>query len=116
MAGRKKHSPTPEQLKTVEAMSAYGVPQEDISKVIGIDPTTLRKYYADELLTAKHKANARVAEALFKKATGDGPQSTTAAIFWLKTRAQWKETSVHELGGTDGSPIQVVTGVPRADD
>ncbi|MBA3520099.1 MAG: hypothetical protein H0T75_21225 [Rhizobiales bacterium] len=30
-----------------------------------------------------------------------------AAIFWLKTRAGWKETSVHEVGGRDGHPIQV---------
>jgi hypothetical protein len=27
---------------------------------------------------------------------GDGAQSVTAAIFWLKTRAGWKETVVQE--------------------
>jgi hypothetical protein len=31
----------------------------------------------------------------------------TAAIFWLKTRARWKETSVHEHAGHDGSPVTV---------
>ena len=34
---------------------------------------------------------------VYKKALGDGAQSVAAAIFWLKTRAGWKETSVHEL-------------------
>ena len=38
------------------------------------------------------KANARVAESLYRKAIGEGRESVTAAIFWLKTRARWKET------------------------
>jgi hypothetical protein len=25
---------------------------------------------------------------------------------WLKTRAGWKETSVHEVSGRDGGPIE----------
>ena len=37
------------------------------------------------------KANARVAESLYRKATGEGREAVTAAIFWLKTRARWKE-------------------------
>jgi len=45
------------------------------------------------------KANAKVAENLFRKATGDGREAVIAAIFWMKTRAQWKETSVTELAG-----------------
>ena len=27
---------------------------------------------------------------------GEGRESVTAAIFWLKTRARWKEVHVHE--------------------
>jgi hypothetical protein len=42
-----------------------------------------------ELESGAIKANARVAESLFRKATsGDGRESVTAAIFWLKTRAR----------------------------
>jgi hypothetical protein len=33
-----------------------------------------------------------VAESLFRKATTDGAQSVTAAIFWLKTRGGWRES------------------------
>ena len=36
----------------------------------------------------------QVAESLFRKATGDGSQAVTAAIFWLKTRARWKEPTL----------------------
>jgi len=52
------------------------------------------------------KANAKVAENLYRKATGDGRESIIAAIFWLKTRAGWKETSVQELNA--GKDNQVV--------
>ena len=89
-------------------MAAYGVPESDIARVIDVDPKTLRKHYRDELDTGHIKANSRVAESLYRKATGEGPQSVTAAIFWLKTRANWKESSVHELSGADGAPFTVV--------
>jgi hypothetical protein len=48
-----------------------------------------------------------VAESLYRKATSEGPQSVTAAIFWLKTRAGWKESIAHEVSGADGAPIEV---------
>ena len=80
-------------------MAGYGIPEIDIARVLGIDPKTLRKYYREELDTGHVKANAKVAESLFRKAIGDDRQSVTAAIFWLKTRADWKETSVHEVNG-----------------
>ena len=78
-------------------MAGFGVPERDIAEVIEIDPKTLRKHYDRELRRGHIKANSRVAESLYRKATGEGPQSVTAAIFWLKTRAQWKETTVAEV-------------------
>jgi hypothetical protein len=75
------------------------VPEVDIAGVIGIDPKTLRKHYPQELRYGHVKANAKVAENLFRKATGDGREAVIAAIFWMKTRAQWKETSVTEVAG-----------------
>ena len=88
-------------------MAGYGVPETDIAGVIGIDPKTLRKHYRSELDHGHVKANAKVAENLFRKATGDGRESVIAAIFWLKTRAGWKETMVQEhTGKTD--PVVVI--------
>jgi hypothetical protein len=73
-----------------------------IARVVGIDAKTLRKHYREELDTGQIKATAKVAESLFRKATSDGSQSVTAAIFWLKTRGGWRETpQSHQLAVTD---------------
>ncbi len=104
---RPSHQPLPALCRQVEAMAGYGVPEIDIARVLGIDPKTLRKHYRDELDTGHVKANAKVAENLYRKATGEGREAVTAAIFWLKTRAGWKETSIHEVGGSDGGPLRI---------
>ena len=70
-------------------MAAYGIPETDISRVVGIDPKTLRKHYRDELDLGETKANAQVAGYLFNAAKSG---NVTAQIFWLKTRARWRET------------------------
>lgn len=85
------HKPSEKDRKTVESMSAYGIPQDEIALVIGVDPKTLRRHYRVELDTAEARANAKVAESLFRKAIGDGTGSVSAAIFWLKCRAGWKD-------------------------
>lgn len=102
---RKPHEPTDAQRKMVKAMSAYGIPQEDIAKVVGIDPTTLRTHYRDELDRANAEACAKVAENLYRRATGESKEAVTAAIFWLKTRAGWRETVVNEHTGPNGGAI-----------
>ena len=57
--------------------------------MVGIDPKTLRKHYRDELDLGETKANAQVAGFLFNAARNG---NVTAQIFWLKTRARWRET------------------------
>jgi hypothetical protein len=100
--GRRAHRPDPFHRRQVEAMAAFGVPEQNIARVVSIDAKTLRKHYRDELDTGQTKATAKVAESLFRKATTDGPQSVTAAIFWLKTRGGWRETpQTHEVGVYD---------------
>jgi hypothetical protein len=80
----------------VEAMAGYGLSAIDIARVLDVDAEELKTSYSKELAGGQIKANARVAESLYRKAIGEGRESVTAAIFWLKTRARWKETSVHE--------------------
>lgn len=89
---------TEEDRKLVEQMAACGIPQQSIAMVIGggIAEKTLRKHFRRELDTSSTIANAKVAGTLFNKAiNGD----TTSAIFWLKTRAGWREKAevVHSL-------------------
>ena len=91
--GQQPHVPTDQLRRQVEAMSSYGIPQDDISAVIGITPKTLRKYYRVELDTAEAKANAMVAGKLYANCMSGKEASI---FFWLKTRAQWKETVRNE--------------------
>jgi hypothetical protein len=94
---RRAHKPDPAGRRQVEAMAGYGIPEADIATVLEIDPKTLRKHYRKELDKGHIKATAKVAENLYRKATGDGREAVIAAIFWLKTRAGWKETVVQEV-------------------
>jgi hypothetical protein len=87
--GRRAHKPDPAVRRQVEAMAAYGIPELDIARVVGVDPKTLRKHYRDELDMGETKANAQVAGFLFNAARSG---NVTAQIFWLKTRARWRET------------------------
>jgi hypothetical protein len=100
-----KHTPTAEQRKTVKAMAAYGISQADIGRVIGIHDETLRLHYAEEIATAAAEANAKVAQSLFQMATSG--KNVAAAIFWMKTRARWKEVQALEHTGADGVPLNV---------
>lgn len=107
--------PTDKERATVKAMAGYGIKQDDIARVIGVHGETLRKAFRHELDIAATEANAQVAQSLFKMATSG--QNVAAAIFWLKTRAGWKDPIFHELGaaGKNGATL-LVTGVVRASD
>jgi len=61
------------------------------------------------------KANAKVAENLFWKVTAEGREAVVAAIFWVKARAYWRETSAHELSGKEGQPIRIEISAADAD-
>tara|TARA_R110002073_G_scaffold309560_2_gene479842 strand:+ start:261 stop:635 length:375 start_codon:yes stop_codon:yes gene_type:complete len=104
MVTKPSFKPTDDERRLVDQMTAVGIPQESICKIIrnGIDDKTLRKHFRRELDTAKIKANAKIGGTLFNKAVnGD----TTAAIFWAKTQMGWKETTIQEHSGQDGGPI-----------
>ena len=66
-------------------------------------------------MTASSK-NSKVADFLFygicggtgKPAFKDERARVTAAIFWMKTRGGWSETSTHKhTGAANGDPIEV---------
>lgn len=83
------HVPTDATRQTVQIHSTVGTRQEVIADLLGIDPKTLRKHYREELDQSVAKANAVIGGALYNKAKGG---DTTAQIFWMKTRAGWRET------------------------
>ena len=109
--GRPPHLATEDTRNRVYILSTVGTRHEDIATVLSISHDTLVKYYKEELDKGRIEANASVAETLFKQAK-EG--NTTAMIFWLKSRAKWKESTQHEISGNaDGTPIEVkiVTGI-----
>lgn len=116
MAQGKRHNPTDETRKAVKSETAMGVSQEVVAQGIGISVDTLAKYYRDELDTASERACSAVAGYLYTTATGKNPQATAsdavrAGMFWMKTRAGWRETMVQEHSGPNGGPIQTITGI-----
>ncbi len=60
-------------------MAGYGVPEADIGKVLDIDVETLRLHYRRELEASSVRINAKVAENLYRKATGDGREAVAEA-------------------------------------
>ena len=106
-AGLKKphHKPTAETRAQVEALSGYGVRQDEIALYLDIDPKTLRSHYREQLDKGTVKANVAVARSLHKQAI-EG--NVSAAIFWMKARAGWREKHEVELTGPGGGPIQTL--------
>lgn len=97
-AGRPAHRPTDALREIVKAHAVVGTRQEVIADILGISPNTLAKHYRQELDHSRDTANAAVGGALYTKAiSGD----TAAMIFWMKTRASWRETLDLTTNGKD---------------
>ena len=99
-----KHVPTPEMRKTIEMLAAVGVPHKEIARLHRMGNDTLRRCYKDELATGATKANAKVAESLFRMATGAKP-NVAAAIWWSKTRMGWREPKIENEHHHDGKLV-----------
>lgn len=96
----------------VRYLAGVGVPQDDIAKILGCAPKTLRKRFRADLDRGVAEANATMCGFLFAAAkAGNIP----AIIFWLKTRAHWREKTAPDnpIPGSDTeSNSQVVLVLP----
>ncbi len=99
---RKAFEVTEKDRAIVKSMASYGIPQVDIGKVIGCSHVTLRRYFADELERGMPEANAKVAKVLFECAIDKDPAYNSQRIFWLKTRAGWRDTTDHRFVDSEG--------------
>ena len=91
---------TPQEKASAIAMASYGIAQREIADCLDVSLTCLRRHLGDDMTKAPTQANANVARALYRGATRDG--STKAQIFWLKSRAKWKDR-VEIAGGIEVS-------------
>ena len=93
----------------VQYLAGLGVPQDDIAKIIGCAPKTLRKRFREELDRGVAEANAMVAGYLFNSAKQG---NVSAQIFWLKTRAHWREGAapgpISEANTGASSPVVLI--------
>ena len=96
---------TDKQAAQVEALAAY-LSKQQIADYLGVSrPTFDAIIERDEVVSlhykkGKAKAIANVAQGLVKQAI-EG--NMTAAIFYLKTQAGWKETQVVDNTSSDGT-------------
>lgn len=101
--GRPPFEVTEDNRQLVLAMTVNGVTAEEVAETLGISQPTLRKYFMEELEHGRRNANAKVARSLYRRALkaddGKDKGAVTAAIFWLKTRAGWKEEERVEQAG-----------------
>lgn len=96
--GTRPFEPTETDRKLVLSMVAVGTPVDDIRQFIknprtgaAIGRATFWKYFQTELAEGSIRANTNVANNLYQIAMGRGPGAVTAAIFWLKCRAHWRQ-------------------------
>jgi len=109
---RQPHQPTPKERRYVESLASYGVPDDDIARVIGITRITLRKHYRDQLETGAIKTNAQVAGFLF---TAAKKGSVPAMMFWLRCRAKWSEPRDQAAAMTPGKKEAAATAAQQLD-
>lgn len=114
--GRPPHQRDERTARQVEAMAGYGIPVLQIARLVGMSETTLRKYYREEVELGAAKANAKVIESLFRKATGEGQGAVTAAIFWAKTRCGWRERDEHQHIHAHNQVVEVILSAPMTPD
>jgi hypothetical protein len=102
--GRPAFQPTDAQRRLVRSLAACGTRQDLIASMLEISSRTLRKHFRNELDRAAIEVNTQVAQTLFNKAlAGD----TTAMIFWLKCRANWRERGNFEPSSAPVAPFIV---------
>ena len=109
--GRKPRVFTPEEIIQVEALGAV-LSLDQIADYFGVGRTTLASILdrqpevAESYKKGKAKAISSVATTLLKKAR-EG--NISAAIFYLKTQAGWREKDRAE--DADGNPIPVQVNI-----
>ena len=110
--------PTEEQRQNVEAMTGFGIPQEEIVRLIKnpetgepIDEKTLRLHFAEEIATGLTKVKANVGRFIYASIVGlpggitHEPSRAHLAEFFADRRMGWSQKSIHEHTGKDGAPL-----------
>lgn len=101
----KPKTPTPEQRKQVKTLSGFGLSQDQIALVMGMDRNTLAKHYKEELVLGKAEAFALATNSLFSNIK-KGKEASI--FFYLKCQHKWSEKA-----GENATPKTVTVNVKR---
>ena len=93
----------------VRHLAGLGIAQDDIARIVRCSPKTLRKRCRDDLDCGVAEANAIVSGCLFAAAKSG---NITAQIFWLKSRARWREADNRAAAGETAANSPVVLVLP----
>ena len=121
MHDTRPHKPTDIIRGQIMALASVGVPQDRITKIVGIGKSTLLKYYSNELSTTSLKTKADIAKFLVYMATGQALETGAthadclrAAMFLAKTGMGLSENAATQINQiNNGDVYQIVTGVPN---
>jgi len=78
--GRPRYQPKPQDRQLVHALHAHGFSLRFIAKKVGIDVTTLRKAFREDLRQAHEEIKAAMVASLLRSANGG---AWGAAKYWL---------------------------------
>jgi hypothetical protein len=82
------HKPTRASRRLIKRMVSAGLTQTSIASITGLSVDSLAKHYRHELDTGLDESIALMERSLYRRGLqGD----TTAALFWLKARAGWRD-------------------------
>lgn len=88
----------PEVANLVERHASVGTLNSDIAALVGLTEYQLKSVYGKELMEGKTKADFKLKETAYHMAVDD--KNTAMAIFLLKARCGYRETSNVEVKNT----------------
>ena len=115
--GRPVKKPTDEQRKQIQTLAGFGLTQEQIARVMGIDRKTLAKHCGEDYARGKDVAMTQAVQALFHNIK-KGKEASI--FFYLKTQHGWRETpkteQQGEASGNKGPPPITINVLPKPEE
>ncbi|AIC25716.1 hypothetical protein IE4771_CH00555 [Rhizobium etli bv. mimosae str. IE4771] len=87
--GRPAHEPSLTDRRLVEVLTAEGLSQIEIGRMLAVSPKTLRLHYREELDRGSARLEAALAVHLFRIANGKSAIALKAITFLLRARFGW---------------------------
>jgi AcrR family transcriptional regulator len=110
-----RRSPSAEARAIVARMAGFGFSATKISRLTGYRPSTLYRFFRDELQTARDLVDLEVLQSAFDQAVGGRDRNFRHAIpsmtrLWLGHRLGWKEPTAYD------NPMKVEVDLDRLSD